>query len=125
MNPGLDGVLELVERGRHSATELRVLLALIDRRDASVAELAKALGAPPADLGPAARQLARRGLVRSWHRARTEQTLFALTATGRATAQELLVAAGEAEAPADGPMAEVVPLRPARPVASARRAKRL
>jgi DNA-binding MarR family transcriptional regulator len=123
MNPGLDGVLELVERGRHSATELRVLLALVDRRDASVAELANALSAPPADLAPAARQLARRGLLRSWHLARTEQTLFALTAAGRATTQELLVAAGEAEAPADGPMAEVVPLRPARPADGHRAAR--
>jgi len=111
MNPGLDGVLELLERGRHSATELRVLLTLDGRRDASVDELANALDAPTADLRPAARQLARRGLVRSWHVARTEQTLFELTAAGRATTHELLLAAGEAEAADDGPLAEVVPLR--------------
>jgi DNA-binding MarR family transcriptional regulator len=112
VNPGLDAVLKLVERGRHSAAELRVLLALVDRRDASLDELADVLDAPTADLRPAARQLGRRGLVRSWHLARTEQTLFELTAAGRATVQELLTAAGEMEAPADGPMAEVIPLRP-------------
>jgi DNA-binding MarR family transcriptional regulator len=111
---GLDGVLELSERGRHSATELRVLLALVDRRDASIPELAELLGAPPADLRPAARQLARRGLLRSWHLARTEQTLFALTAAGLATTQELLTAAGQAitTAAADAPQAAVVALKP-------------
>jgi DNA-binding MarR family transcriptional regulator len=114
MSPGLDGVLELLERGRHSAAELRVLLALDDRRDASLAELAEALAAPTADLRPAARQLANHGLVRSWHVARTEQTMFELTDAGRTTVQELLAAAGELGAADDGPMAEVVPLRPER-----------
>jgi DNA-binding MarR family transcriptional regulator len=109
---GLDGVLELLERGRHTATELRVLLALIDRRDTSLPELAELLGAPPGDLRPAARQLARRGLLRSWHLARTEQTLFALTAAGLATTQELLTAAGQATstAAADAPKAVLVAL---------------
>jgi DNA-binding MarR family transcriptional regulator len=89
----IDGVLELVERGRHSATELRVLLALVDHREASVRELAKLLDAPAADLRPAARQLANRGLLRSWHVANTEETLFALTPAGLATTQEVLMAA--------------------------------
>jgi DNA-binding MarR family transcriptional regulator len=104
---GLDGVLELLERGRHSATELRVLLAVVDRREVSIRELAELLGAPPGDLMPAARQLAKRGLLRSWHLARSEQTLFALTAAGLATAQELLTAAGQATttAAADAPEA--------------------
>jgi DNA-binding MarR family transcriptional regulator len=104
---GLDGVLELLDRGRHSATELRLLLALVDRRDASIADLAELLGAPVADLRPAARQLARRGLLRSWHLAMTEQTLFALTAAGLATTQELLTAAGQAmTTDARGPLAQ-------------------
>jgi DNA-binding MarR family transcriptional regulator len=103
----LDGVLELLECGRHSATELRVLLALVDRREATVPELAELLGAPPADLRPAARQLASRGLLRSWYVASTEQTLFALTAAGLAATQELLNAAGQAmtTAAADAPHA--------------------
>jgi DNA-binding MarR family transcriptional regulator len=110
----LHGVLQLLECGRHSATELRVLLALVDRRDASVCDLAELLGAPPADLSPAARQLARRGLLRSWHVSRTEQTLFALTAAGLAATQELLTAAGQsmATAAADAPRAAVVALEP-------------
>jgi DNA-binding MarR family transcriptional regulator len=109
---GLDGVLELLERGRHSATELRVLLELVDRRYASIPELAEVLGAPPGDLRPAARRLARRGLLRSWHVARTERTLFALTAAGLATTQELLMAAGQATVAADAPKASVVALKP-------------
>jgi DNA-binding MarR family transcriptional regulator len=109
---GLDGVLELLERGRHSATELRVLLALVDRRDATVRDLSELLGAPPADLRPAARQLARRGLLRSWHVAKTEQTLFSLTAAGVATTHELLMAAGQATVAADAPKASVVALKP-------------
>jgi DNA-binding MarR family transcriptional regulator len=67
-----------------STTELRVLLALIDRRDASIQELAEELGAPQAELRPATRRLARRGLLRAWHQARTERMLFALTAAGLA-----------------------------------------
>ena len=98
---GLDGVLELLERGRYSATELRVLLELADRRNASIPELAEGLGRPPGDLGPAARRLARRGLLRSRHVATPEQTLFALTAAGLATTQELLMAAGQATVAAD------------------------
>jgi DNA-binding MarR family transcriptional regulator len=108
----LDAVLELLERGRHSATELRVLLALVDRRDASIPELAEVLGAPPADLRPAAQRLARRGLLRSWHVARTEQTRFALTAAGLAAMNELLMAAGQATVAADAPKASVVALEP-------------
>jgi DNA-binding MarR family transcriptional regulator len=84
LNAGLDGVLELLEEGRYSATELRVLLELVDRRDATITELATALGAPLSDLRPATRRLANRGLLRSWHEARTEQTLFALTPAGLA-----------------------------------------
>jgi len=36
----LDRVLRVFERGQHSATEMRVLLRLVNRRDAGIGELA-------------------------------------------------------------------------------------
>ena len=61
----LDRVLELFERRKLSATELRVLLALIDR-GAGVSDLAEALDQSPTEITRAGRSLSMRGLIR-WH----------------------------------------------------------
>jgi DNA-binding MarR family transcriptional regulator len=93
LNPDLDGLLELLEEGRDSPTELRVLLELVDRHDATITELAKALDAPVPDLRPATRRLANRGLLRAWHEPRNEQTLFSLTPAGLARTGRVALAA--------------------------------
>jgi DNA-binding MarR family transcriptional regulator len=89
----LGRVLEVFEQGHHSATELRVLLELAKRREASVPELAQALAERPADLRPAARRLVTHGLARSHHDGRAELVLLAPTASGLATIHRLLEAA--------------------------------
>ena len=61
----LDRVLRVFERGQHSATEMRVLLRLIDHRDAGIGELAEQLGCRPTEITRAGRRLAMRGLVRT------------------------------------------------------------
>jgi DNA-binding MarR family transcriptional regulator len=89
----LDRVLQVFERGHHSATEMRVLLRLVDRRDAGIGELADQLGCRPTEITRAGRRLAMRGLVRT-HRAGTpEQTLMEITPSGLASVQTLLTAA--------------------------------
>jgi DNA-binding MarR family transcriptional regulator len=90
----LDRVLRLFERGQHSATEMRLLLRLLEQRDASIAELAERLGARPSEITRAGRRLAMRGLVRTHHAGRPEQTLMEITPSGLATTRRLLAAAG-------------------------------
>jgi DNA-binding MarR family transcriptional regulator len=89
----LDRVLELLGRRRLSATELRVLLRLLDR-EASLSELAKALGQRPVEIRRAGRSLAMHGLVRRRHVGRRKQTRLEITAAGLATTRALLTAAG-------------------------------
>ena len=92
-NAALDRVLRVFEHGQHSATELRVLLRLVDHRDAGIGDLADQLGCRPAEITRAGRRLAVRGLVRT-HRAGTpEQTLMEITPSGMATVRTLLAAA--------------------------------
>lgn len=91
----LDRVLELLGRRQLSATELRVLLRLLDR-EASLSELAEALGYPPVEIRRASRSLAMRGLVRWRHVGRRKRTRLAITAAGLATVRALLTAAGQA-----------------------------
>ena len=99
----LDRVLELFEQGQLSATEMRVLLRLLERRDASIPELAKELCTGPADITRAGRRLAMRGLVRWQYGRRPEQALLNLTAAGAAAIGVLLTALGRIEAaPARG-----------------------
>lgn len=94
----LDRVLELRERRELSATELRLLLGLLDR-ESGLSELAAALGQRPVEVRRAGWGLARRGLVRWRHAGRLKQTRLEITADGLATLQPLLTAAaGQATA---------------------------
>jgi len=89
----LDRMLELLRRHRLSATEMRVLLALLDR-EASLSELAEALGQRPVEIRRAGRSLSARGLVRWHHVGRRKETHIEITAQGLATIRALLPAAG-------------------------------
>jgi DNA-binding MarR family transcriptional regulator len=86
----LDRVLELFERVELSAIELRVLLALLERRDATVAELAGMLDTHPTEITRAGRRLAMRGLIRWHHGGRPEQALLDGTVAGAETIEALL-----------------------------------
>ena len=90
----LDRVLELLERTQRSPTELRVLLGLLDR-EASLTELADALGQGPAEIRRAGRSLAMRGLARWQHVGRNKETRLGITAAGSAAMRALLTAGGE------------------------------
>jgi DNA-binding MarR family transcriptional regulator len=100
----LDRVLELVERRRLSATELRVLLALLDR-GACLSDLAEALDGRPDEITRAGRSLSMRGLIRWHHVGRRKQTRLEITSSGLTTVRPLLTAAGPASAAADRPEA--------------------
>jgi DNA-binding MarR family transcriptional regulator len=89
----LDRVLQLLEDRQHFATEMRVLLRLFERRDASIAELAEQLGVPPTEVSRAGRRLAMRGLVRTHYAGKPEQMLMEITGSGRAAVRSLLTAA--------------------------------
>jgi DNA-binding MarR family transcriptional regulator len=89
----LDRVLQLFEHRQHSATEMRVLLRLLERRDASIAELGEQLGIRPTEITRAGRRLAMRGLVRTHRAGSPEQTLIEITPSGLATVRTLLTAA--------------------------------
>jgi DNA-binding MarR family transcriptional regulator len=88
----LDRVLELVERRKLSATELRVLLALLDR-GACLADLAEALDQSPAEITCAGRSLSMRGLIRWGHVGRRKQTRLDITSSGLTTVRAFLTAA--------------------------------
>ena len=98
----LDRVLELVELRKLSATELRVLLALLDR-GACVPELAEALDQRPDEITRAGRRLSMRGLIRWHHVGRRQQTRLEITSSGLTTVRLLLTAADAASAAADRP----------------------
>jgi DNA-binding MarR family transcriptional regulator len=98
----LDRVLELVERSKLSATELRVLLALLDR-GACLADLAEALDQRHAEITRAGRSLSMRGLIRWHHVGRRKQTRLEITSSGLTTVRTLLTAAGAASATTDRP----------------------
>jgi DNA-binding MarR family transcriptional regulator len=100
----LDRVLELVERRKLSATELRVLLALLDR-GACLAGLAEALDQRPEEITRAGRSLSMRGLIRWHHLGRRKQTRLEITSSGLTTVRALLTAAGATSAAADRPEA--------------------
>jgi DNA-binding MarR family transcriptional regulator len=100
----LDRVLELVERRKLSATELRVLLALLDR-GACLPDLAEALDQRPDEITRAGRSLSVRGLIRWHHVGRRKQTRFEITSSGLTTVRALLTAAGATSAGADRPEA--------------------
>ena len=87
-----DRVLEVFDRCGLSPCELRVLLTLLDR-EASLAEIAEALGKPASEVTRAGRRLATRGLVRWYHVGAREETRLLITARGLATMRPLLAAA--------------------------------
>lgn len=98
----LDRVLELVERRKLSATELRLLLALLDR-GACLADLAEALDERPDEISRASRRLSMRGLIRWLHVGRRKQTRLEITSSGLTTVRALLTAAGASSAATDRP----------------------
>ena len=100
----LDRVLELVERRKLSTTELRVLLALLDR-GACLSDLAEALDERPDEITRAGRRLSMRGLIRWHHVGRRKQTRLEITSSGLTTVRALLTAAGATSAATDGPEA--------------------
>jgi len=89
----LDRMLEMVERRELSATELRLLLALLDR-DAGLSDLAAALHLRPDEITRAGRSLSMRGLIRWHHVGRRTETRLAITSSGLTTVRALLTAAG-------------------------------
>jgi DNA-binding MarR family transcriptional regulator len=95
----LDRILELFERRKLSATELRVLLALTDR-GTGVSDLAEALDENPGEITRAGRSLSSRGLVRWHHVGSRKETRFDITSSGLTTVRALLTAAGATAADA-------------------------
>jgi DNA-binding MarR family transcriptional regulator len=98
----LDRILELFERRKLSATELRVLLALIDS-GAGVSDLAEALDQSPDQITRAGRSLSSRGLIRWHHVGLRKETRFDITSSGLTTVRALLTAAGATAADAERP----------------------
>ena len=99
----LDRMLELCEQGNMSATELRVLLCLLEHPSAGIGELVEALDARPAEMTRAGRRLAVRGLVRSHQGGNPEHALLEVTASGAATIGALLAALGASAEPSGAP----------------------
>jgi DNA-binding MarR family transcriptional regulator len=97
----LDRVLELFERRGLSATELRVLLALLDR-GARLSDLAEALDQTRNEITRAARSLSMRGLTR-WQHVGSKETRLEITSSGLTTVRALLTAVGAPAADADRP----------------------
>lgn len=91
-------VLDLVEHSGLSATDLRVLLELVDHRDASISELERMLADHHSDVRRAVRDVSVHGLVRAYHGRGTDETLLELNPSGRAVMEKLLAAAN----PPDG-----------------------
>lgn len=91
----LDGLLELLERRRLSATELRILLAVLDR-EVAASELAETFGRRSLDIRRAAARLYARGLLRWRHDTGRREAVFGITRAGLATVRPLLTAAGAA-----------------------------
>ena len=88
----IDRVLDLFDRRGLSPCELRVLLMLLGR-EATLPEIAGALGKPPREIRRAGRRLASRGLVRCHHTGPRAETRLVISASGLATMRALLAAA--------------------------------
>jgi DNA-binding MarR family transcriptional regulator len=92
----LDRLLRLVGHQPHSAAELRLLVALVDR-ELTVAELADRLDGPSlADVTQMARRLATAGLIRYRISRERRETVLAITCSGLLTVRPLLTAAAAA-----------------------------
>ena len=85
-------MLAVLEQRGLSPTEVRVLLHLLDR-EASLVQVANALGHPPGVITRAGGGLDSRGLVRWFHAAHTKESRLAITADGLAAMRALLAAA--------------------------------
>ena len=81
-----------LEQRRLSPTEVRVLLNLLDR-EASLVDVADALGHQASVITRAAGGLDSRGLVRWFHAAHTKESRLAITADGLAAMRAMLAAA--------------------------------
>ena len=88
----LDRVLELLERRRLPASDLRVMLAVHDG-DAAISDLAKSLGWRSVEVRRAAARLYGHGLLRWAHDAGREEAILGITRNGLATLRPLLTAA--------------------------------
>jgi DNA-binding MarR family transcriptional regulator len=97
----IDRVLAMLEQRGLSPTEVRVLLHLLDR-EASLVEIANALGHPPGVITGAGGRLDSRGLVRWFHAAHTKESRLAITADGVATMRALLAAGQQCHDSASG-----------------------
>jgi DNA-binding MarR family transcriptional regulator len=97
----LERVLELLERRRLSASEVRVLLAL-RAREKTIVDIAEELDQRPGAVRRAARALSARGLARWRHVGRQKRTTVGITPAGLATVRPLQTAAREAARAADG-----------------------
>jgi DNA-binding MarR family transcriptional regulator len=91
----IDRVLAMVERRGLAPGELRLLFRLLDR-EASLTELADALGRQPGEVSRSGGRLARRGLVRWYHVGPRDETRLTITKDGRARVQALLADADPA-----------------------------
>ena len=88
----LDRVLELIERRQLGASELRVLLALVEH-DRAISELARLLAVRPRDVRQLGERLYARGLLR-WSERHGPEPILGITSSGLNVARPLLTAAG-------------------------------
>ena len=88
----LDALLELLERRRLSATELRILLAVLGS-EMPVHELAESFGRPPVEIRRAGARLYARGLLNWRHEAASKEAVFAITPAGLTTLRPRVTAA--------------------------------
>ena len=88
----LDTLLELLERRRLSATELRILLAVLGS-EMPVHELAESFGRPPVEIRRNGARLYARGLLNWRHDGASKGAVFAITPAGLATLRPLVTAA--------------------------------
>jgi DNA-binding MarR family transcriptional regulator len=84
-------VLELAERRQLGPSELRVLLALVDR-DRAVSELARLLAVRSGDVSLLGERLYARGLLR-WSERPGHEPILGITRAGLNVARPLLTAA--------------------------------
>lgn len=87
----LDRVLELVERRQLGASELRVLLALVEH-DHAVSELGQLLAVQSGDVRQLGERLYARGLLR-WRERPGQEPILGITPAGLKVARPLLTAA--------------------------------
>ena len=88
----LDVLLELLERRDMTATDLRVLLAFVDR-ERTLGELTGVVQMPTTPIKRIAGRLCLAGLLRQAHDPETDEPAYAITARGLATLKPLVTAA--------------------------------